>query len=93
MRELMTIRAGVCRHCGRGEGNLLRGPDGEEVGWTDAARTCCTYPSCVKAEASRKRRLVVASRLQRLTSADVHALIRGRGRKRSCRAAKSRGCI
>jgi hypothetical protein len=92
MRELIAIRAGICRHCGCTEDDPCRLYTGEPCSWADATRTVCNKPSCQNLEAARKRR-AVAARPKRLTPADVHALIRGRGRKRSCRAAKPRGCI
>ena len=90
MREPMTMRAGVCRHCGCTEDNPCRLYTAEACSWADATRTVCNSPSCMKAEAARKRS-ISAARPRRLTSADVHALIRGRGRKRSCRAARPYG--
>lgn len=91
MFEPMTIRAGICRHCGCTEERACRLYPGEPCNWIDNTRTVCSNPSCVKAEAARKRR-AVSARPKRLTSADVHALIRGRGRKRSCKAARPYGC-
>jgi hypothetical protein len=85
MREPMTIRAGICRHCRCTEDDPCRLYTGEPCSWADATRTVCNNPSCLKSEATRKR-LVAASRPRRLMSADVHALIRGRGRKRRAAA-------
>ena len=56
------IAPGTCRHCGRSEGNLLRGSDGDEAGWGDRTQTWCTFPSCVVAEAQRLRRARQAAR-------------------------------
>jgi hypothetical protein len=87
-RRVVAIAPGVCRHCGCSDSNTCRLVDSESCCWMDRKRTVCSNPSCVKAEASR-RRAAVACRPRRLTSADVHALIRGR--KRSCKAARPRG--
>jgi len=87
MREPMTIRATICRHCGCTENNPCRVYPGEPCNWMDNTRTVCSNPSCVNAEAARKRR-AVAAKPKRLTPADVHALIRSRGRKRSCKTAR-----
>jgi hypothetical protein len=90
MREPVVIRAGTCRHCGCTEEDPCRLNTGEPCSWADDTRTVCSRPSCMKAEAARKRS-AKAARPKRLTAADVHALIRGR--KRSCRKVDSRGCI
>lgn len=92
MRETVATSAGTCRHCGCTEDDPCRLYTGEPCSWADAARTVCSGPSCMKAEAARKRSAKVA-RPKRLTSADVHALIRGGGRNRSCRKVNPRGCI
>jgi hypothetical protein len=89
--RVVAIVLEICRHCGCSENNPCRLCTGESCNlWTTRAGTVCSNPSCVKAEAARKR-LAVASRPRRPTSADVHALIRSRGRKRSCKAARPRG--
>ena len=88
VRRVAKIVPGVCRHCGCSESNPCRLADSGPCCWMDRKRDVCSNPSCVRAEAARKR-AVAASRPRRLTSADVHALIRGR--KRSCKAARSRG--
>lgn len=90
VRRAVTAVPGICRRCGCSEDNPCRLADGEPCCWMDCARTLCNNPSCLTAESAR-RRLIVASRPRRLTSADVHDLIRGRGRKRSCRAAAPYG--
>jgi hypothetical protein len=87
MRERVTIHIGICRHCGCSESNPCRLYCGEECCWTDRARNVCTNPVCVNAEAARKRSIAL-SRPRRLTPAEMHDLIRGRGRKRSCKAAR-----
>lgn len=89
MREPVKTLTGICRHCGCSEDSPCRLADGEPCSWIDRTRTVCNNPPCLKSEASRKR-LVAASRPRRLTPADVHALIRSRGRKRSCKAASGR---
>jgi hypothetical protein len=85
-----TLPGGICRHCRCSENDPCRLCTGEPCSWADATRTVCNSPSCMKAEAARKR-LIAAARPRRLTSADVHARIRGRGRKKSCKAARPHG--
>lgn len=85
MVKSVTIEPGICRHCGCTESDPCRLSDGDSCSWADAARTVCNRPSCMKAEAARKRS-AKAARPKRLTSADVHALIRGR--KRCCHAVR-----
>jgi hypothetical protein len=77
----MTLVApGTCRHCRCTEDNACRLAEGETCSWMDRTRTVCSSPSCIKAESLRVARI---PKPKRLTSADVNALIRGRGRKRS----------
>jgi hypothetical protein len=90
VRRVVAIVAGICRHCGCTEDQPC----------TLAHDTCllnmetwvCNGPNCIRAEESRKR-LIAAARPRRLNSADVHASICGRGRKRSCKAARPRGTL
>lgn len=78
---MTLIAPGTCRHCGCTEDNACKLGNGEGCWWTNNERTVCSNPSCIKAEEARVARAKEASRPKRLTSADVNALIRGRGRK------------
>jgi hypothetical protein len=81
---MTLIAPGRCRHCSCTEDNACGLPEGEGCCWINPNRTVCSNPSCIKAETARLARI---PRPKRLTSADVNALIRGRGRKRKGRAA------
>lgn len=39
--------AGVCRFCRGTEENPSKTVDGDDAGWTDFSRTCCTAPKCL----------------------------------------------
>lgn len=77
-----NLTPGVCRHCHCTEDRacLLQTGGGETCSWTDRTRLVCNAPACVKAEAARVA-TVKASRPRRLSPAEVHQLIVGRGRK------------
>lgn len=72
--DLSSIVAGICRHCGCTEDDPCGLCTGEPCSWADATRSVCNNPSCMKAEAARKR-LIAAARPpgQRTTSANGHA--------------------
>lgn len=83
----MTLVApGTCRYCNCTESNACKLEDGEPCCWVDRTRTVCSNPACVKAEGDRIRKVnadcEAQKRARRLTSADVHRLITGRGRRR-----------
>ena len=70
-----------CRYCRCG-GESCGLPNGEKCCWYDKSRTVCSAPGCVRQYESGRREAQRAARPPRLSSADVNALIRGRGRKR-----------
>lgn len=81
---------GRCRFCGCDpvEGPC-RLPDGDECGWYDAARTVCSGPPCARAY-ERLRGIADAERKaakRKRTPAEIHGLIRSRGRRKKRPAA------
>jgi hypothetical protein len=68
---------GRCRFCGCGADCRLS--DGDECGWVDARRECCSKPSCIKAAMAARGRGRKAQ--PRPSSAEIHDLIRRKGRK------------
>jgi hypothetical protein len=87
---MSVVQPGVCRHCGCTENNACRLEDGEMCCWIDYSRLVCSNPKCMRAEGARlaaARAARTMDRPKRLTPADVHAMIRGRGRRKKRRAA------
>ena len=81
----MANESGTCRVCGcHGDCRL---PDGEECVWFDAGRTVCSKVSCIRAYEARRKEAMRAARPRKLSSAEVHAQIAGRGRKAKKRRA------
>jgi len=82
---MSLVAPGVCRHCGCTESNPCRLQDGDTCFWDNRERTVCSNPSCRRAEGERMARAKAAAKAARprkLTSAEVHELIRSRGRSR-----------
>jgi hypothetical protein len=70
---------GRCRFCGITEDQI----DGDRHRWLGDSRTVCAKPACIRAhyaEADR-RKFEDRQRNRKRTPAEIHELIRGRGRK------------
>ena len=80
---MSAITPGTCRYCGCTDLDGCRLPDGETCCWIDATRTVCSNPSCIRAHEAEKARARQTFRqvTRKLTPAEVHELIRNRGRK------------
>ena len=81
---MSVIIPGKCRHCGSTDHNPCRLEDGEPCSWIDATRTVCSRPACILAEQARKAQAEEAYRqsTRKLTPAEVHELIKNRGRRK-----------
>ena len=71
------VFSGRCRFCGMTAEAPRLDRDGEELGWFDRQRTCCSDDKCVAQMAAQCRRPV---RRKKMTPAEVHEQIKRRGR-------------
>lgn len=81
---MSIVQPGVCRHCGCTEDNACMTQTGEPCHWMNRERTVCSNSPCIIAEEARLARAKAAAQAakpRRLTPAEVHQLIRNRGRK------------
>lgn len=71
------VFSGKCRFCGMTAEAPRLDRDGEELGWFDRQRTCCSDDKCVAQLAALSCRRPAR---RKLTPAEVHEQIRRRGR-------------
>lgn len=83
---ISIFEPGKCRYCGHTESDPRKLPDGDECSWLNAKRSVCNAPGCQRLYYAA---MAAQARRPRLTSADVHKLIRGRGRKTKAKKGKA----
>jgi len=74
---------GVCRFCHCTESNACTLPTGDPCSWFDCERTVCSNPACITAFQALQARQQFLHRqaTRKKTPAEIHELIRRRGRK------------
>jgi len=87
------IRPGVCRFCHCTESNACTLPNGDPCSWFDLNRTVCNSPACITAYHALIARQKFAQKqaTRKRTPAEIHELIRRRGRKSSRKPGKLGG--
>ncbi len=83
---MTEILSGTCRYC-HCAGDSCGLPNGDRCSWYDDRRTVCNAPSCVRQFENKRRDAKRAAKPRRLSSADVHAMITGRKKRKKGRAA------
>jgi hypothetical protein len=84
--------AGKCQFCGCTEQKPCRLETGDPCWWVFRQRNVCSKPECMRRYHDEVRKQAQERRKRRLTSADVHALIRRHKKpvKRPLKPAKGR---